>query len=155
MKRETVLGMLITVGALSMSVTGYQGRGQPPEGLQQQPQGPWKPGMEARIEKLRNNVYRILNTGSNCTALLTENNGVVLVESGYPGWGHEILDKLRSVTNKPITIVISTHTHVDHTGSNVDLGEGEMRDGRGLPDFPGRSRQILAEENLQGQDVAA
>jgi cyclase len=125
MKREIVLGMLVVVGALSMSVAGYQGQRQPPAGLLQQPQGPWKPGMEARIEKLRDNVYRILNTGSNCTALITEHSGVVLVESGYPGWGHEILDKLKSVTSKPITIVISTHTHVDHTGSNVDLGPAE------------------------------
>ena len=83
MKRAIVLGVLIAVGALSMSVAGSQPRGQAPVGLLQQPQGPWKPGMEARIEKLRDNVYRILNTGSNCTALITENSGVVLVESGY------------------------------------------------------------------------
>ena len=29
------------------------------------------------------------------------------------------------MTSKPITIVISTHTHVDHTGSNVDLDSAE------------------------------
>jgi cyclase len=125
MKRGFVLGTLIAVGVLSMTVAAYQGRGQRLEGLQQQPQGPWKPGMEARIEKLRDNVYRILNTGSNCTAFITQNNGIVLVESGYAGWGREILDKLKSVTNKPITILISTHTHSDHTGSNVELGPAQ------------------------------
>jgi glyoxylase-like metal-dependent hydrolase (beta-lactamase superfamily II) len=119
-RRAIALGLILAAGVLSMTVAASQAPR--PEGLLQQPQGPWKPGMEARIEKLRDNVYRILNTGANCTAFVTRNNGVVLVESGYPGWGHEILDKVRSVTAKPITIVISTHTHVDHTGSNAELG---------------------------------
>ena len=110
MKREIVLGTLVVVGALSMSVAGYQGRRQPPAGLLQQPQGPWKPGMEARIEKLRDNVYRILNTGSNCTALITEHSGVVLVESGNTGMGHEILDKLE-VSDEPAHYDCHQHTH--------------------------------------------
>jgi cyclase len=121
MKRGVVLGTLVAIGALSMSVAGSQDRGQR-DGLLQQPQGPWKTGMQARIEKLTDNVYRILNTGANCAAFITENSGVVLVETGYPGWTPEILDKLKTVTNKPVTIVISTHTHLDHTGSNVELG---------------------------------
>jgi glyoxylase-like metal-dependent hydrolase (beta-lactamase superfamily II) len=120
MTRGVVLGLILAGAVLSLAAAGFQGPGR--EGLLQQPQGPWKPGMEARIEKLRDNVYRILNTGANCTAFVTRNNGVVLVETGYPGWGHEILKKLKSVTAKPVTIVISTHTHVDHTGSNAELG---------------------------------
>jgi cyclase len=125
MKRGIVLGVLMAVGALSMTVAGFQGqgpgRGQQMEGLLQQPQGPWREGRFARIEKLRDNVYRILNTGSNCTVFITE-PGVVMIESGYPGWGREILDKLKSVTDKPITMVINTHAHVDHAASNPELG---------------------------------
>ena len=125
MKRGIVLGVLMAVGALSMTVAGFQGqgrgRGQQMEGLLQQPQGPWREGRFARIEKLRDNVYRILNTGSNCTVFITE-PGVVMIESGYPGWGREILEKLKSVTDKPITMVINTHAHVDHAASNPELG---------------------------------
>ena len=104
MKRGIVLGVLMAVGALSMTVAGFQGqgrgRGQQMEGLLQQPQGPWREGRFARIEKLRDNVYRILNTGSNCTVFITE-PGVVMIESGYPGWGREILDKLKSINLPP------------------------------------------------------
>jgi glyoxylase-like metal-dependent hydrolase (beta-lactamase superfamily II) len=32
--------------------------------------------------------------------------------------GPAILDKIKSVTTKPVTIVINTHTHGDHVGSN-------------------------------------
>ena len=28
------------------------------------------------------------------------------------------MDKVRSVTDKPVTMIINTHTHGDHTGSN-------------------------------------
>jgi glyoxylase-like metal-dependent hydrolase (beta-lactamase superfamily II) len=33
--------------------------------------------------------------------------------------GQGILDQVRSVTSKPITMIINTHTHGDHTGSNM------------------------------------
>jgi cyclase len=124
MHRSVVLVALIAVGGLSASVAGLQqtGRGGArPEGLLQQPQGPWQAGRVANIEKLRENVYRILNTGSNCTALVTD-AGVLLVETGYGGWGREILARLKEVTDQPVTMVISTHTHSDHVGSNPELG---------------------------------
>jgi len=124
MTRGTVLSALVAAGVLSISVEAIQqGRGTAPrmEGLLQQPQGAWKEGRVAKIEKLRDNVYRILNTGSNCTAFVTD-AGVLLVESGYPGWGHEILARLKEVTDKPITMVINTHVHVDHAAANPELG---------------------------------
>jgi glyoxylase-like metal-dependent hydrolase (beta-lactamase superfamily II) len=33
-----------------------------------------------------------------------------------------VLDKVKSVTNKPITTIINTHTHGDHTGNNGFFG---------------------------------
>lgn len=45
MKRGILLPALVTVGSLSITVAGFQGRGgrgaARPEGLLQQPQGPW------------------------------------------------------------------------------------------------------------------
>lgn len=124
MNRAILLAALVTVGSLSVTVAGFQqsGRGAArPEGLLQQPQGPWQQGREAKIEKLRDNVYRILNTGSNCTAFVTD-AGVLLVESGYAGWGPQILARLKEVTDKPITMVINTHAHSDHAAANPELG---------------------------------
>ena len=39
-----------------------------------------------------------------------------------PGGGQLILDKIRTVTDKPITTIINTHTHADHTGGNEFFG---------------------------------
>jgi glyoxylase-like metal-dependent hydrolase (beta-lactamase superfamily II) len=49
--------------------------------------------------------------------------GVVVVDTKLAGWGQEILDQIKTVTDKPVTTVINTHTHNDHTGSNTEFPE--------------------------------
>ena len=56
------------------------------------------------------------------TAVFVTDKGVVLVDTKLPGWGPAILDQIKTVTNKPITTIINTHTHADHTGSNEFFG---------------------------------
>jgi cyclase len=48
--------------------------------------------------------------------------GVTIVDTKLPGWGQVILDRVKTVTSKPITRIINTHTHGDHTGSNEFFG---------------------------------
>ena len=45
--------------------------------------------------------------------------GVVLVDTKLANNGQAILDQVKSVTDKPITHIINTHTHGDHNGSNM------------------------------------
>jgi glyoxylase-like metal-dependent hydrolase (beta-lactamase superfamily II) len=42
----------------------------------------------------------------------------LLVDTKLANNGQKILDQIRKVTNKPITHIVNTHTHGDHTGSN-------------------------------------
>ena len=49
--------------------------------------------------------------------------GVVLVDTKNPGWGEAILDQVRTVTDEPVTMIINTHTHGDHVGSNIDFAQ--------------------------------
>ena len=46
------------------------------------------------------------------------NDGVVVVDTKLAGWGQVLLDKIKTVTTKPVIRIINTHTHGDHTGSN-------------------------------------
>ena len=48
-------------------------------------------------------------------------NGVVVVDSKNPGWGQPILDKIKTLTDKPVTTLINTHTHGDHVSGNVEF----------------------------------
>src|SRR5207247_8659811 len=48
-------------------------------------------------------------------------NGVVVVDTKNPGWGQPILEKIKTLTDKPVTTIINTHTHGDHVSGNVEF----------------------------------
>ena len=123
MRRTMVLGALIAVGGLSLAVTAFQA---PPP-----PAGPTPAALAAtKIEKVKDNLYMI--TGSSVedtnvfsggnTAVFITDTGVVVVDTKLAGWGQVILDRIRTVTTKPVITIINTHTHGDHTGSNEAFG---------------------------------
>jgi len=99
MKRLAVLSGLLLAGAISLAVAQ---QGQP---------------AALEIQKVKDNLYMITGGGGNTAAFITE-NGVVVVDTKNPGNGPGILEKIKSVTPKPVTMVINTHTHGDHVGSN-------------------------------------
>jgi cyclase len=101
MRRAILLGVLIVAGVVRIVAQGA-GVNQPET---------------ATIEKLRDNLFVIKGGGGNTAAFVTS-NGVVLVDTKNPGWGQRIMDQVRSVTDKPVTTIINTHTHSDHNGSN-------------------------------------
>ena len=59
-------------------------------------------------------------TGGNTAVWVTE-TGVALVDTKLAGYGQDMLDLVRSVTDKPVTTIIHTHTHYDHTGSTIEF----------------------------------
>jgi len=72
------------------------------------------------VEKLKDNLF-VLKGGGGNTAVFITSNGVVVVDAKNPGWGQPILDKIKSLTNKPVTTLINTHTHGDHVSGNVEF----------------------------------
>lgn len=71
----------------------------------------------AGIEKVKDNLYMVTGGGGN-TAVFITGSGVVLVDTKLANWGQAIMDKVKTVTDKPVTHIINTHTHGDHVGSN-------------------------------------
>jgi glyoxylase-like metal-dependent hydrolase (beta-lactamase superfamily II) len=72
------------------------------------------------VEKLKDNLF-VLKGGGGNTAVFITSTGVVVVDAKNPGWGQPILDKIKTLTNKPITTLINTHTHGDHVSGNVEF----------------------------------
>ena len=115
MKRLATLILLL--GALALSTMA---------GLAQQ-----NPA-DIHLDKVKDNLYVItggLSSGPNPgvagnTTVFIADSGVVLIDTKYAGFGRIILDQVKSVTNKPVTMIINTHTHGDHTGGNVEIGRG-------------------------------
>jgi cyclase len=112
MKRLTTLGVLVVLGTLSIVVARAQ-----------------ESPITIRLEKVRDNLYVI--TGgrahpteggiSGNTTVFIADSGVVIIDTKYPGFGQPILAQVKSLTTKPVTIIINTHTHGDHTGSNGEF----------------------------------
>ncbi|MEZ5292186.1 MAG: MBL fold metallo-hydrolase [Vicinamibacterales bacterium] len=85
------------------------------------------------VDKVADTLYLLRGGGGN-TALFLTSKGAVVVDSKLPGWGQPLLDAIRTVTDKPITMVINTHTHYDHTNGQVE--------------FPG-TFEVVAHENTR------
>jgi glyoxylase-like metal-dependent hydrolase (beta-lactamase superfamily II) len=108
MRRGIVLGALLAAGALSLTVTAYQQPAAPPA------------EKIVEVEKLKDNLYVMKGGGGNSAVFITA-DGVTVVDTKNPGWGQPLLDKIKSVTDKPVTRIINTHTHGDHVSGNVEF----------------------------------
>ena len=103
MKRIVVLGVLVVAAVAGVVVAALTAQGN-----------------VAEIAQVKDNLYVITGGGGNTAAFVTD-GGVVVVDTKNPEWGNAILDKIKTVTDKRVTMIINTHTHGDHVGSNIDF----------------------------------
>src|SRR5437773_898355 len=147
MRRGMVLGGLIAVAGLSLAAAGYQA----------QPQDAPK---VVDVERLKDNLYMLKGGGGN-TAVFVASNGVVVVDTKNPGWGQPILDKIKTLTDKPVTTIINTHTHGDHVSGNVEFPatvdivvqentKTNMEKMSAPPGFPAGGPSIFQQNNGKG-----
>ena len=108
MKRVLVLGLLVSLGGLSISMAAQRVGGQA--------QAP----MVVEVDKVRDNVFVMRGGGGNTAAFVTA-KGVVLVDTKNPGWGQPLLAALKQVTDRPVMMVINTHTHGDHVSGQLEF----------------------------------
>ena len=104
MRRARCLAAIVVVGFGVTGVAAQRGSGPriPPTGT---------------IEKVRENLYKIPGAGGNTTVFITA-DGVVLVDTKLANNGEAILKQVQTVTDKPVSMIINTHVHPDHNGSN-------------------------------------
>ena len=154
MKRQLVLGVLFAAAALTMSVHALQ---------QPQPAAGGQAPRVVDVDKLKDNLYMMRGGGGNSAVFITS-TGVVVVDTKNPGWGQPLLDKIKTVTNKPITMIINTHTHGDHVSGNVEFpatvevvthantakNMQEMRPASGVTPAPGTPANIFKDNNGRG-----
>ncbi|MEO8681752.1 MAG: MBL fold metallo-hydrolase, partial [Vicinamibacterales bacterium] len=106
MTRHEILGGVLAAGVLTITAAAYQQPAPAP--------------MVVEVEKLKDNLYMMKGGGGNSAVFITA-DGVTVVDTKNPGWGQPLLDKIKSVTSKPVTRIINTHTHGDHVSGNVEF----------------------------------
>ena len=121
MTRRRVLFTVLILGALSIAASAFQqapARGGAPAGRGLNFGTPSADALQ--VEKLSDTLF-VLRGGGGNTAAFVSSTGVVLVDTKVSGWGQPILDKLKTLTDKPVTTIINTHTHFDHVNGNVEF----------------------------------
>jgi cyclase len=98
---------LVVAGMLSLVTAASQPAAQPDR---------------VRVQLLSTGAVLYLLTGGGGNSLvLVRDEGVVLVDSKRPGISQEVVDAVALVTDRPITTIVNTHAHLDHTGGNLEL----------------------------------
>ena len=136
MKRFVLLGAIVIVGAVGIAAR--------------------QQNTKVTTEKVRENLFMIRGGGGN-TAVFITTKGVVLVDTKDPGMGPAIMEQVRSVTDKPVTTIINTHTHSDHNGSNehfpttveIVTQENTKANMEKMPTFQGEKAAFLPDRTFK------
>ena len=82
------------------------------------------------LHRIADNLYMLANDpavqgmgGGGNTGVFVTDSGVVRVDTKISGYGADILTHVREVTDLPVSTIINTHTHWDHSGSNIEFSD--------------------------------
>src|SRR5438270_8443751 len=78
--------------------------------------------VEMKVQKVAGSVYMIEGAGGNIGASVGD-DGIVMVDDEFLPLAEKIEAALKGITDKPVKVVLNTHWHGDHTGSNQHFGE--------------------------------
>jgi cyclase len=78
--------------------------------------------VEIKTTKLTDSIYMLVGSGGNI-GLSVGPDAVFMIDDQYAPLTPKIEAAIKAITPKPVTFVINTHWHGDHTGGNVNMGK--------------------------------
>ncbi len=102
---------------------------------------------------VQGNVWMLVGAGANIAVQIGD-EGVLLVDTGKKGMSDEILKAIRTVTDKPLRMIINTSASPDHTGNNEPLAKiGRWLAGNAPGNFglPTTTARVIAHERALRQ----
>jgi cyclase len=79
--------------------------------------------LQIQTIKIDDHFYVMLGGGGN-TAVLIADDGVLIVDSKFSSAGRRLPALIKSITDKPVKVIINTHYHSDHTHGNPNYPHG-------------------------------
>jgi glyoxylase-like metal-dependent hydrolase (beta-lactamase superfamily II) len=69
------------------------------------------------------NIHKVDGVRGSNAYLVSDQEGLILIDTGMPGNAQKIIDYVNSINRKPseITRIVLTHCHMDHVGSVQEL----------------------------------
>ncbi|MDT0557716.1 MBL fold metallo-hydrolase [Ichthyenterobacterium sp. W332] len=78
--------------------------------------------VEIKSTKLTERIYVLEGAGGQIGVSVGE-DGVFIIDDQFSPLSNKIITKLKELSDKPISIVVNTHFHGDHTGGNENMGK--------------------------------
>jgi glyoxylase-like metal-dependent hydrolase (beta-lactamase superfamily II) len=78
--------------------------------------------VKIKVTKVTESVYMLVGQGGNIGLFIGE-DGVFMIDDQFAPLTPKILAAIKTVTNKPVTYLINTHWHGDHTGGNLNMAK--------------------------------
>jgi glyoxylase-like metal-dependent hydrolase (beta-lactamase superfamily II) len=106
-----------------------------------------------RTLHVQGKVHMIVGDGGN-VVVQAGDEGVLVIDTGLESRGDELLAAIRRISDKPIRLVINTHVHADHTGSNEAIGRVGQSLGGNAPGNSGlalATARVLAHEKVMAR----
>lgn len=72
------------------------------------------------IDPLSENIYMLTGQGGNIGILKNE-KGLFIIDDQFARLSNKILTNLKTISDQPVTMVVNTHFHGDHTGGNENM----------------------------------
>lgn len=72
------------------------------------------------VRKVAGNVYVIAGGGGN-VVIQAGPDGILMVDNGYAVFYQSIMEQVRKVSDKPVRILVNTHSHPDHHQNNAEI----------------------------------
>src|SRR6266853_4380499 len=115
---QPIVLVLVTTGAV-IQVAGQAGAGETviQKATEQFENNPLK------VTSLGKGLFMFSGDGGNVTAMV-DDGSTLLVDSGVDSRATELADAIFRATLRPVTRLVNTHWHFDHTGGNVYFGSG-------------------------------
>src|SRR6187401_2362325 len=100
------------------AATTYPDGVRPVESTRPKGSDPFTPSPDTlQTVHVQGNVHMIVGAGGNIIVQSGE-EGVLVIDTGTGRRGADVLAAIRTISDKPIRLVINTHVHDDHTGAN-------------------------------------
>ncbi len=71
-------------------------------------------------QKVADNIYMLQGQGGNIGVFVGD-DGVFMIDDQFAPLSKKIIDKIKEITDKPLSYLINTHWHGDHTGGNENM----------------------------------
>lgn len=84
-------------------------------------------GLKESLVKIQEGYYALLTSGEagNVGVFISE-DGIILIDDQWSQLSNKIKETLSTITNKPISLIINTHYHYDHTNGNLYFGQEKI-----------------------------